>query len=85
MTREDCIIDNKLSITNSYRGRLFSTAVGLIMVHNIILSPQCGSLWPKQTRPRESTANFGSRTGRVVWGLIQPRTAQGGRETTMAG
>jgi hypothetical protein len=22
---------------------------------------------------------------RVMWGLIQPRTAQGGRETTMAG
>ena len=33
------------------------------MVSSIRLSPQCGRLCPKQTRPRESTANFGSRTG----------------------
>ena len=28
-----------------------------------LISPQRGHLWPKQTRPRDSTSNFGSRTG----------------------
>ena len=49
--------------TYLYRVGIFSGAMGLFMVNNIILSPSCGRLWSKQTRPRESTANFGSRTG----------------------
>ena len=38
----------------------------------------------KQTRPRESTAIYGlEMVARVLWGLIQPRAAQGGRKFAM--
>ena len=83
-----CLVGSRSSKLVIHREHIFSESFDCVicMVSIISIIPYCGRLWSNQTRARESTANLGLEiVARVFVGLVQPRTAQGGRKTAMVG